>query len=59
MESAISKNGPLIVEYSGRLFMEHCVVITEQNVKNMLEKIKDIPYSYLQQTTETSFIIIA
>ncbi|MAT00023.1 MAG: hypothetical protein CML41_00765 [Rhodobacteraceae bacterium] len=55
MESTISKRGPLVVEYNGRLFIEHCYIITEKNIENMLEKIKDIPYTRVEQTTETSF----
>ena len=58
-DSAIGIPGPLIVEHDKNMFFENCIVITEKHINNMIEKIKDIKYYRIEQTTERSFVIIS
>ena len=57
-DSAIGVSGPLIVEHDKNMFFENCIVITEKHISNMIERIKDIKCSHIEQTTERSFVII-
>jgi len=58
LQSVVGNYGPLIVEYKGKLYTEMCYVIEERHVANMIDKIKDISYSEISQTTDRSFVLI-
>ena len=58
LQSAIGEHGPLIVEHEGSVFFENCYLICEKHVLNMIEKIKKIEYTVIEQTTNTSFVLI-
>ena len=58
LQSVVGNYGPLIVEYKGKLYTEMCYVIEERHVRNMVEKIKDISFTKISQTTDRSFILI-
>ena len=58
LQSVVGNYGPLIVEYKGKLYMEMCYVIEARHVQNMIEKIKDISFTEINQTTDRSFILI-
>jgi hypothetical protein len=55
--SAIGVQGPLVVESSVGMFFENCIVITEKHIHNMIEKIKNIECSHVEQTSDRSFMI--
>jgi hypothetical protein len=57
LQAAIGESGPLIVEHKGAIFFENCYLICEKHVLNMVEKIKDIVYMKIEQTTERSFVL--
>lgn len=57
LQAAIGESGPLIVEHKGAIFFEDCYLICEKHVLHMIEQIKDITYSKIEQTTERSFIL--
>ena len=58
LQSVVGNYGPLIVEYKGKLYTEMCYVIEARHVRNMVEKIKDISFTEINQTTDRSFILI-
>ena len=57
LQSVVGGPGPLIVEYKGQIFIEHCMMITDKHVNNMKNRLKDIQFSRVIQTTDRSFII--
>ena len=58
LQSVVGRSGPLIVEYNGTMFIEKCFTITNKHVECMYEKIKHVKYSRIEQTTDTSFVLI-
>jgi hypothetical protein len=58
LQSVVGRSGPLIVEYNGTMFIEKCFTITDKHVECMYEKIKHVKYSRIEQTTDTSFVLI-
>ena len=58
LQSVVGRAGPLIVEYNGTMFIEKCFTITDKHVECMYEKIKHVKYSRIEQTTDTSFVLI-
>jgi len=58
LQAAIGESGPLIVEHGNTIFFENCVTIYEKNVLNMIEKIKNIMFTRIEQTTERSFVLL-
>lgn len=58
LQSVVGRPGPLIVEYNGTMFIEKCFTITDIHVECMYEKIKHVKYSRIEQTTDTSFVLI-
>lgn len=58
LQSVVGNYGPLIVEHKGKLYTEMCYVIGVHHVRRMIEKVKNIPYREINQTTDRSFILI-
>ena len=58
LQSVVGSYGPLIVEFRGKLYTEMCYVIEERHVRNMIEKIKDISFTEISQTTDRSFVLL-
>ena len=58
LQSVVGRPGPLIVEYNGTMFIEKCFTITDKQVNSLYEQIKNLKYSRIEQTTDTSFILI-
>jgi len=58
LQSVVGSPGPLIVEYNGQMFIENCFVISNKHVNNICEKIKNISFSKIEQTTDRSFRIL-
>jgi len=58
LQAAIGESGPLIVEHGGTIFFENCITIYEKHVLNMFEKIKNIEFTRIEQTTECSFVLL-
>jgi hypothetical protein len=56
-QSVVGGPGPLIVEYNGQIFIENCSTITNKHLNNINEKIKNITFTKIEQTTDRSFII--
>lgn len=57
LQSVVGGPGPLIVEYNGQIFIENCFTITDKHLNNINEKIKNITFSKIEQTTDRSFIL--
>lgn len=58
LESVVGTYGPLIVEHRGKLHTEMCYKIERHHVDRMINKIKDIPFTYISQTTDRSFVLV-
>ena len=58
LQSVVGRPGPLIVEHNGTMFIEKCFTITDKHVESMYEHIQHIKYSRIEQTTDTSFVLI-
>jgi len=58
LQSVVGRPGPLIVEYQGEMIIEKCFTITDKHVNNLYDRIKNLNYSKIEQTTDTSFILI-
>ena len=58
LQSAVDRPGPLIVEYNGQLFIEDCFTITDENVENMMATLAPIKFNTIEQTTDSSFILV-
>jgi len=57
LQSVVGGPGPLIVEHHGQTFIENCILITNEHVKNINEKIKNLKFSKIEQTTDRSFVL--
>ena len=57
LQSVVGGPGPLIVEHMGQLFIENCSIITDKQVNNISEKIKNIIFSKMEQTSDRSFVL--
>jgi hypothetical protein len=57
LQSVVGSPGPLIVEHNGQMFIENCFTITNKQVDNIYEKIKNITFSKIEQTTDRSFVL--
>ena len=58
LESVVGTYGQLIVEYKGKLQTAMCYKIERHHVDRMIKKIKDIPFKYISQTTDRSFVLV-
>lgn len=58
LQAAIGESGPLVVEHGNTVFFENCITIYEKHVLNMIEKIKNIAFTKIEQTTERSFVLL-
>jgi len=58
LQSVVGRPGPLIVEYDGQMIIEKCFTITDKHVDNLYDRIKNFKYSRIEQTTDTSFILV-
>ena len=58
LQSVVGNYGPLIVEHRGKLHTEMCYKIERHHVDRMIKKIKDIPFKYISQTTDRSFVLV-
>jgi len=56
-QSVVGGPGPLIVEHNGQVFIENCFTITNKHLNNINEKIKNITFSKIEQTTDRSFLL--
>jgi len=58
LQSVVGRPGPLIVEHKGDMIIEKCMIITNKHVLNIQNKLKNINYSKIEQTTDRSFVLI-
>ena len=58
LQSVVGRPGPLIVEHKGDVIIEKCTTITNKHVLNIQNKIGDINFTKIEQTTDRSFILI-
>ena len=58
LQSAVGRPGPLIVEHKGDMIIEKCMIITNKHVLNIQNKLKNINYSKIEQTTDRSFVLL-
>jgi len=57
LQSVVGSPGPLIVEHENDMFIEKCMLITNEHVNNIYEKFKNVTISKIEQTTERSFLV--
>jgi virulence-associated protein VapD len=57
LNSTIGTGGPLIIEHKGQIICEHCMIIDTKHIKRMIEKIKDVKFTKIEQTSDRSFSI--
>ena len=58
LQSVVGRPGPLIVEHKGDVIIEKCMIITNKHVLNIQNKLKNINYSKIEQTTDRSFVLL-
>ena len=58
LQSVVGGPGPLIVEHKGDMIIEKCMIITNEHVLNIQNKLRDINFTKIEQTTDRSFLII-
>jgi hypothetical protein len=58
LQSVVGRPGPLIVEHKGDMIIEKCMIITNKHVLNIQNKLRDINFTKIEQTTDRSFLII-
>ena len=58
LQSVVGRPGPLIVEHKGDMIIEKCMIITNKHVKNIQNKLKDINFTKIEQTTDRSFVLL-
>jgi hypothetical protein len=58
LQSVVGSPGPLIVEHNGNMFIEKCMIITNEHVLNIQNKLRDINFTKIEQTTERSFVLL-
>jgi len=46
-----------VVEHRGKIFVEHCVLISTDHIERMKARIKKIAFSKIEQTSDRSFSI--
>jgi hypothetical protein len=57
LRTAVGTGGPLVIEHNGRILTENCMIIAERHVENVIEKIKNIKFTKIEQTSDRSFSI--
>ena len=58
LQSVVDSPGPLIVEHKGDMIIEKCMIITNKHVLNIQNKIENINFSKIEQTTDRSFVLL-
>ena len=58
LQSVVGSPGPLIVEHKGDMIIEKCMIITNKHVLNIQNKIENINFSKIEQTTDRSFVLL-
>jgi len=58
LQSVVGSPGPLIVEHNGQMFIEKCMIITNKHVLNIQNKLRDINFTKIEQTTDRSFVLL-
>ena len=58
LQSVVGGPGPLIVEHKDDMFIEKCMIITNEHVLNIQNKLRDIIFTKIEQTTDRSFVLI-
>ena len=58
LQSVVGGPGPLIVEHNGDMFIEKCMIITNKHVLNIQNKLENITFSKIEQTTDRSFVLL-
>lgn len=49
--------GPLIIETTDGFFIENCVIISKKNIDNVIRRLREGKYSWIEQTTDRSFFV--
>ena len=57
LNSTIGTGGPLVIEHKGRIICEPCMIIDMKHVSRIIEKIKDMKFTKIEQTSDRSFSI--
>lgn len=58
LQSVVGGPGPLIVEHKGDVIIEKCMIITNKHVLNIQNKLENINFSKIEQTTDRSFVLL-
>jgi propanediol utilization protein len=57
LKTTVGTGGPLLIEYNGHIMTENCIIIAERHIERMIEKMKSIKFSKIEQTSDRSFSI--
>jgi propanediol utilization protein len=57
LKTTVGTGGPLLIEHKGRIMCENCVIIAERHIERMIEKVKNLKFSKIEQTSDRSFSI--
>lgn len=57
LNSVLGTGGPLVIEHRGKIFVQQCILITSEHVDKMKEKLKQIDFTKIEQTSDRSFSI--
>jgi propanediol utilization protein len=57
LRTTVGTGGPLVIEHKGRIMTENCTIIAERHIESMIEKLKNLNISKIEQTSDRSFSI--
>jgi len=57
IKHSVGTNGPLLVEYNGRVLSEPCMIITEKHTNNMIKRLENLKINHIEQTSDRSFSV--
>lgn len=57
LRTTVGTGGPLLIEYKGQIMTENCLIIAERHIESMIEKMKKLKFSKIEQTSDRSFSI--
>jgi len=57
LRTTVGTGGPLLIEHKGQIMTENCLIIAERHIESMIQRVKNINFSKIEQTSDRSFSI--
>ena len=57
LRTTVGTGGPLLIEYKGQIMTENGLIIAELHIERLVEKMKNLKFSKIEQTSDRSFSI--